>query len=55
MRKKLIAIRLDEKVIEKLKKVGEEEGRNFTEVIRQALADFLRKRETKPKSKRRGK
>ncbi len=57
MAKKLYPFRLEEKMIERLRGIAKEEGRNLSDVVRQALADFLRKREreSKPKSKKGGK
>ena len=45
-------IRFDEKILERLKQVAEEEGRTVTELIREGVAALLRKREKeKPKKK----
>jgi predicted DNA-binding protein len=45
-------VRFDEKILERLKQVAEEEGRTVTELIREAVAALLRKREKeKPKKK----
>lgn len=37
-------IRFDERILETLQKVAKEEGRTVTELIREAVAEFLRKR-----------
>ena len=37
-------VRFDEKILERLKRVAEEEGRTVTELIREAVAALLRKR-----------
>lgn len=43
----------DRRILDKLKQVAEEEGRTVTELIREAVAELLRKREKdKPKKAR---
>jgi hypothetical protein len=43
----------DRKILEGLKQVAEEEGRTVTELIREAVAELLRKREKEASKKRR--
>ncbi len=47
-------IYLDNNVMDRLRNLAKEEGRTATELIREAVADLLKKREKqKPKKKRR--
>lgn len=46
-------IRLDKNVMDRLKNLAKEEGRTATELIREAVADLLKKREKQKPKKRR--
>ena len=54
-RDKQFLIWLDEKIHARLKKLGEEEGRSVSELVRQSIADLLKKREVEQIIKRRSK
>ncbi len=50
-----IHIYLDNNVMDRLKNVAKDEGRTATELIREAVADLLKKREKQKPKKRRKK